>query len=285
MSDAIKIMLDKYDLQSISDYENALKEIIQEIALLGFWRSKFFEKAAFYGGTALRIMYGLDRFSEDIDFSLLKPDPDFSIASYAKAVSEELSAFGFKVSVTRKDKNVDTNIESAFIKGGTIQNLFTIDAPSDIAKKTHINKSLKIKLEIDIDPPSGFTTEAKYLLNPIPFSVNTYTLPSLFAGKMHALLCRVWKNRVKGRDWYDFIWYLRKNVSINLAHLEQRMKQSGHLDISDTLTKEKLKSLYVDKVNSTDFELAKKDVFPFIKDADTLAVWSKDFFMQMGEKL
>lgn len=285
MNSAIKTMLDRYNLKSADDYENALKEIIQEIALLGLWRAKFFEKAAFYGGTAFRLLYGLDRFSEDIDFSLLKPDHNFKIDEYAIALRDELSSFGFSVIVERKDKSFESNIESAFIKAGTLKNLITIEAPSQLLKKLSNSKTLKVKIEVDIEPPSGFETEAKYLLNPIPFSVNTYKIPYLFAGKMHAILCREWKTRVKGRDWYDFVWLVGKNTRLNLKHLENRMHQTGHLLQNDILSKEKFLELLDHRIENVDFEKAKNDVAPFLKDQGAVLVWSKNFFREVEKRV
>jgi len=145
MNDAVNIMLDRYSCSSVNDYENALKEIIQEIALLGLWRSKFFEKAAFYGGSALRILYGLDRFSEDLDFSLLKKDEVFSLADYCRAVEDELNSFGFSVTVEKKEKKSKTNIDSAFIKAGTLKNMIVIDIPQSVRKKTDQGKVMKVR--------------------------------------------------------------------------------------------------------------------------------------------
>jgi len=164
MNEAVKVMLDRYNCHSINDYENALKEIIQEIALLGFWRSKFFERAAFYGGSALRILYGLDRFSEDLDFSLLKYDKSFSLVDYCKAVEDELKSFGFSVTTEKKEKKYKTNIDSAFIKAGTLKNMIVIDIPDFIEKRIHSGKLIKIKLEVDKAPPGDFRTEAKLSL-------------------------------------------------------------------------------------------------------------------------
>lgn len=278
-------MLDRYNLKSADDYENALKEIIQEIALLGLWRAKFFEKAAFYGGTALRLLYGLDRFSEDIDFSLLKSDQNFRIDDYAVTLRDELSSFGFSVIVERKDKSFESNIESAFIKAGTLKNFITIEAPSQLLKKLSNTKTLKVKIEVDIEPPSGFETEAKYLLNPIPFSVNTYKIPYLFAGKMHAILCREWKTRVKGRDWHDFVWLVGKNARLNLKHLENRMRQTGHLLQNDILSKKKFLELLDQRIENVDFEKAKNDVAPFLKDQGAVLVWSKSFFREVAKRV
>lgn len=285
MNEAIRIMMNRYTLTSLNDYENALKEIIQEIALLGLWRSKFFEKAAFYGGSALRILYGLDRFSEDLDFSLLETDIHFSINKYCKAVTDELSSFGFHVTVQSKTKNTVTNIDSAFVKTNTLNNLITIDIPESFTDRLHSGKLLKIKLEIDTDPPGHFKTEAKYIFQPIPFSINTFTLPHLFAGKMHAILCRTWQNRVKGRDWYDLVWYVGKGVTISLKHLESRMRQTGHLKEKETLTEPALKQLLYKQISNTDFSQAVNDIQPFIKDSSRLEIWSKDFFNAVCEKM
>lgn len=281
MDNAINSMMARYNLKSADDYENALKEIIQEIALLGLWRSKFFEKAAFYGETALRILYGLDRFSEDIDFSLLWPDKSFVITDYLSALQIELASFGFFTEVYYKDKKSVSSIESAFIKAGTLKNLLMVETPDRYLKKISNTKALKIKIEVDIDPPMGFETEAKYLLNPISFSVNTYRIPYLFAGKMHAILCRKWKTRVKGRDWYDFVWYIRNNSGLNLRHLGDRMKQSGQLLQSDVLDREKFLEIIRRQIEEVDFEKAKQDVLPFLKDPDSVRIWSRSFFKEI----
>lgn len=285
MNDAVSSMLAKYKCQSVEDYENALKEIIQEIALLGLWRAKFFEKAAFYGGTALRIFHGLDRFSEDLDFSLLKPSQAFDLARYLDSAKNELASFGLNAEIKKREKKTQGAIQSAFIKTGTLSNMLMIELPDRMIKKIPSNRLIKIKLEVDTDPPGGFETEAKYLLVPIPFSVALYKLPDLFAGKMHAILCREWKSRVKGRDWYDFVWYVGKDVPVNLKHLGERMKQTGHLDKNAELTKEKLVSMLIQKIDRVDFTAAKKDVMPSIKDPSSVAIWSKDFFGEVAKRM
>lgn len=285
MNDAVKIMLDKYNCNSVDDYENALKEIIQEIALLGLWRSKFFEKAAFYGGSALRILYGLNRFSEDLDFSLLEKNMHFSFGNYSAAIENELKGFGFSCIVEKKEKIINSNIDSVFVKAGTQKNMIVVDIPEAISKKIYSGKVMKIKLEIDKEPPLDFCVEAKYLLLPVPFSVNTYALPYLFSGKMHALLCRSWGQRVKGRDWYDFVWYVGKKIPVSLKHLESRMRQSNHLGKKDVLNGSTFKQMLYNKIESTDFLNAKKDVRNLIKDTSVLDLWSKDFFKAVCDKV
>ncbi|MHC4874170.1 MAG: nucleotidyl transferase AbiEii/AbiGii toxin family protein [Planctomycetota bacterium] len=285
MHEAVRQMLSKYTCITKDDYVNALREILQEIALLGLWRSKFFEHAAFYGGTALRILYGLDRFSEDLDFSLLKPDPDFSLNSFSKALQKEITSFGFTVEYENKEKEVQTNIESAFLKANTTQQLITIEANNDIVEKIHSNEKLKIKLEVDTDPPAGFEVENKYLLAPIPFSVNTFSLPDLFAGKLHAVLCRKWKNRVKGRDWYDMIWYAAYHPQVRLSHLQKRMLQSGHRNKENQLTMSELIARLTESIENLDIDQARQEVSLFVKDQQSLEVWSKDFFLAVIQKV
>jgi predicted nucleotidyltransferase component of viral defense system len=285
MNEALEFMLSRYDCVSRKDYENAFKEIIQEIALLGLWRSKFFEKAAFYGGTALRILYRLDRFSEDLDFSLLSKDLDFSLTEHLNAIQEELQAMGLEVTIEDKIKTQNSAIKSAFIKTGTKKNLLKIKVPVEIHNIIHRDELLRIKLEVDVNPPGLFTTEAKLLLVPIPFSVNTYVSSDLFAGKMHAILCRPWKTRIKGRDWYDLVWYIAREIPVNLQHLEKRMQQTKHWQNEQKLNHDALISLLRKKINEIDFEKAKEDVIPFLKNTDSILIWSKDFFMQLVERL
>ena len=183
MNDAIARMLHRYECQSVEDHVRALREIMQEIALRGLWRSKFFEKAAFYGGTALRILYGMDRFSEDLDFSLLRPTTDFELSRYSAAVERELRSFGFEARMTTREKKEESPVQSAFLKANTLKHLLTIKRDEKADWPIPREQMLKIKVEVDTDPPPGFSTENKFILQPIPFSVRTFVLPDLFAEK------------------------------------------------------------------------------------------------------
>jgi len=273
----IEQMLKRYELNTIHDHENALKEIIQEVILLGLWRSKFYEKAVFYGGSALRILYKLDRFSEDLDFSLIAPEKGFDIKKYLGAVKSELELWDFEVSTEEKNKRNESTIDSAFIKANTLIHLLKID----VNLKTHKNAVMKIKLEVDQDPAIGFASELKYHLHPIPFTIKTMALPSLFAGKMHALLCRTRRTNIKGRDWYDLIWFVKNNIPCDLYYLKNKMAQTGHIDVSEALTKEKLIEFLSGKIKEIDFDLAKSDVEPFLKNLgqrEELSLWSDAFF-------
>lgn len=285
MHEAVARMLARYEPKSIDDSVCALREIIQEVALLGLWRAKFFEHAAFYGGTALRILYGLDRFSEDLDFSLLAPATDFDLAKYTAFLEEELLAFGFNVRVELVDKAVKSAVQSAFLKGNTRNELLVIEAGEEMARQVPAGQVLKIKVEVDTDPPPGFASHTRYLLHPIPFAVRCYVLPDLFAGKMHALLFRRWKDRVKGRDWYDFVWYAANHPEMNLGHLEQRMRQTGHWKGGQSLSQQAFSELLNETINRLDVDQARKDVAPYVKDRQALDIWSRDFFRDVAGRI
>jgi len=279
MNPALERLLQRHAPETPMAWVNALREVVQELALLGLWRSKFYEHTAFYGGTALRVFHRLPRFSEDMDFTLLEPDPEFDLAPHLEAIRTELASFGFSFAVEPRIKVVESAIESAFLKGNTRNNLLEIGAPEQLQDRFPGNQKLKIKLELDTQPPPGAETTVLTQLLPIPFQVKLYTLPCLFAGKLHAVLCRKWKTRVKGRDFYDFIWYLADDVPVHLQHLQQRMEQTGHWPAGKELDEAALKTLLRERFSVIDFDQAKADVQPFIRDADELALWSTDFFL------
>ena len=278
MNEAVARMLARYERRRVEDDVKALREILQEIALLGLWRSRFFERAAFYGGTALRILYGMDRYSEDLDFSLLKPAAEFDLSRYCNALEKEIRSFGFDATVTGKSKSVQSAIQSAFLKADTLKHLLVINTTEALTASIPPGQVLKIKIEVDTDPPPGFDTETRFLLQPIPFSVRAFALPDMFAGKMHAVLCRSWKNRVKGRDWYDLVWYAANHPQLHLKHLEQRMIQSGHLKKTEKLTPEKLSVIEKTVIQKLDVGQARKEVEPFVKDPETLTKCHQEFF-------
>ncbi|OGT46341.1 MAG: hypothetical protein A3E82_08875 [Gammaproteobacteria bacterium RIFCSPHIGHO2_12_FULL_38_11] len=267
-----------YECQTVLDQENALKEIAQEIALMALSRSGFFRVAAFQGGTCLRILYGLERFSEDLDFVLDKPDTSFNWDIYIKSMRDEFRVYGYTLEVTSKAK-VDKPVRTAFLKADSEGGLLIIkDARTNRPK-------LQIKLEIDTNPPKGSSYELKYLDFPLPYSVQTQDLPSLFASKCHALLCR---NHIKGRDWYDFLWYVSRNTLINFSLLSSAIKQAGpwagkHEIVSPEWLIKELRL----KINSIDWDVAKKDVSRFLRprELSTLDLWAKDFFESRVDKL
>lgn len=279
----MKEWIAEYQPKNEDDVLSAMREIMQEIALAGLSRTDFFKKAAFYGGTALRIFYSLDRFSEDLDFSLLEADSNFSLEPYFVAILDEFTAQGMSVTIREKDKKIETAIESAFLKSETIWKELILE---DIVRQTGIksNKSVKIKIEVDRKPPLGFTTEEKLLLRPFSFYVKSFTKPSLFAGKMHALLYRKWKSRIKGRDWYDMEWYIRKGIPLDLNHFLKRAKDTGDW-LGDSITQAQVIQLLTYKINSVNIEQVKEDVIRFIPDAKVLDIWSTDYFLDLIGKL
>ncbi|MBX2969916.1 MAG: nucleotidyl transferase AbiEii/AbiGii toxin family protein [Cyclobacteriaceae bacterium] len=279
----IKEWLAEYNPANKNEAHTALREIMQEVALAGLYRSGFFEKAAFYGGTALRIFYKLDRFSEDLDFSLLEPNPNFSLDRYMVAIHDEFESLGMEVSIKDKKKTKESQVESAFLKSETLWKELILES---MLPQTGLNQpvNITIKIEVDTLPPGGFETEEKLLLKPFSFYVKCFSLPFLFAGKMHALLFRKWKNNVKGRDWYDLEWYIKNKVSMSLAHFIERAKSSGDL-LTRSCSEETVRELLSEKIETIDFERMKADVIRFIPDSHRLDLWSPKYFHDLASHL
>lgn len=278
-------MLEDYRKDEAISQADKLREILQQTALLGLARHHFFEHAIFYGGTALRILYGLDRYSEDLDFSLLKPSSEFDFHPFLEGMRVELESMGFRLNVAIQKKNLESGIWSAFLKTNTLELLLSIDELSK-PKGIHPEQKIQIKLEIDTDPPVfGLPIETKLVKNPIPFYVTTFRMMDLCAGKVHAALCRAWRNRVKGRDWYDLIWYIQGGIPVNLAYLRAKMIQTRHLSSEEIFDEKELKRRLRQKINEVDWKLAKADVMPFIQDKRRLDLWSQQFFLDLIEHL
>jgi predicted nucleotidyltransferase component of viral defense system len=281
----IQQMINKYNPITLEDKKNAIKEVLQEVVLAGLSKTDFFTHAAFYGGTALRIFYGMDRFSEDLDFSLLVADDTFDINKYSKPISNIVNSLGLNFEVSKKDKPNDSNIDSAFIKGNIRETLITIYPDSVDSNQIINNEKIIIKFEVDVNPPKYADTEVKYRLLPFPYQVRVYDQKSLFAGKIHAVIARSWKNRVKGRDLYDYIYYLSLDTKVNLKHLEARLKQTKTIEEEINLTRELLIEILEKRFEHIDFEMAKSDIKPFIKDQSTLDIWSSDFFKSISKNI
>ena len=264
-------MLGRYEIKTGQEKRNAINEVMQEIALAGLYRGGFFDKAAFYGGTCLRVFHGLPRFSEDMDFSLTEKNVEFNIENYFPAVIEEFKASGREVLITKKEKKVQTKVESAFLNDNTEM--------YDLSFKTE--KEIKIKIEVDTDPPLGFLTEQKLSLMPFSFMTRCFTLSDLYAGKMHALIFRNYKSRVKGRDWYDFEWYVRHDIPLNFPHFQIRAKEFNGLDIDN----EEFIKMLKEKIGTTDINMVKRDVMPFIQNPAELDIWSNDYFLQLADRI
>lgn len=271
MNEIYRQMLSAYDLTTTQQQRNATFEVNQQVILAGLYHGGFFDEAAFYGGTCLRIFYGLQRFSEDMDFSLLTQSADFDFTQYFQPIIDEFALVGRAVEIVKKDKKNFGSVESAFLKDNT--DVYDV--------MFHTEKSIKIKIEVDTKPPLNFSTEQKLLLLPESILVRCFTPSSLFAGKMHALVYRQWKNRVKGRDWYDFEWYIRNNIPLNFSHLRERVLQFNGEDISKEQFLEKLKL----RLSSADIRQVKSDVLPFVRNPKELDIWSNDYFIQLAAML
>ncbi len=278
----IKECLDEYRPGDKQEAEHARREIMQEVALAGLQRSGFFEVAAFYGGTALRIFHKLNRFSE-LDFSLLKANSNFSLEPYLKGIITEFAAAGMEISVKENKKTAQTNVNSAFLKSETIWKELTLEGA---IPQLGLNQTpaIKIKLEVDRQPPLGFETEEKLLLRPFSFYVKCFTLPDLFAGKMHALLFRKWGNRVKGRDWYDMEWYIKKKFPLHLEHFRLRAEDSQDW-IKTTLSKDEFRQLLNQRIDTISFDSMRNDIVRFIPDASVLKIWSPAYFKDLAKHI
>ena len=261
-------MLSAYDMATEQQKRNAIFEVNQQVILAGLYNGGFFDVAAFYGGTCLRIFHGLQRFSEDMDFSLLTSDDEFDFTKYFQPIIDEFAIVGHEVEIKKKDKKGFGKVESAFLKDNT--DVYDVSFQTD--------KSIKIKIEVDTQPPLNFRTEQKLLLQPHSFMTRCFTLPDLFAGKMHALVYRGWKNRVKGRDWYDFEWYVRHNIPLDFAHLAERVRQFNNAEIGQ----EEFMSQLKERLATANINQVKSDVLPFVRNPKELDIWSNDYFVQLA---
>ncbi|MFA9391411.1 MAG: nucleotidyl transferase AbiEii/AbiGii toxin family protein [Prolixibacteraceae bacterium] len=273
MADLFNQMLSRYEIRTKDEKLNALHEVMQQVTLAGLHRGGFFNNAAFYGGTCLRIFHKLPRFSEDMDFSLLQKDDSFNVENYFESILGEFKSLGREVVIEKRYKKMETPIESAFLKDST--DIYNV--------KFQTERMVKIKIEVDKDPPLLFSTENRLLLHPYSFMTKCFTLPDLFAGKMHALIFRKWKSRIKGRDWYDFEWYVRNGIKLDFIHFKERAAQSENdLNMKDLSVKDFM-NLLKEKLSSMDIERVKEDVRPFIKNSNDMEIWSTDYFLQLAD--
>lgn len=284
MNNILNQMLEKYEIKNIQDETNAMKEIIQEIVICGLSRGGFFDEAAFYGGTALRIFYGLNRFSEDLDFALLKPNKNFDLTKYFSYIEKEVQAYGLNLKVKTKEKTKDSNILSAFLKGDTKEHILIFFSNNNIQNNNSM-KDIKIKFEVDINPPAGAKYEFKYKLLPSPHQVRLYDEASLFAGKIHAILCRNWNYRTKGRDLYDYIFYLARDISVNLDLVKEKLMDSNFISKDEEFNLNILKAMLNEKFREINYTDAKEDVIAFINDTESLNLWSDEFFIEITKNL
>jgi hypothetical protein len=274
----IEERLKTYHASTIEDEEHALKEILQEIALYSLANTNFFDKAIFHGGTALRILYGLPRFSEDLDFLLKNSNPQFKWEPYVNAIIAGCKQFGVSPEVTDKSR-VNNTIKKMFLKDDSVGKIL------DLSFAHHPGRKLAIKFEIDTNPPQGSLLDVKFLEFPLDCSVTTQDLSSSFAGKCHALLCREY---IKGRDWYDFSWYIARKIIPNFIFLENALEQQGPwANQGIAVTETWFIKVMQQKIKSIDWNQAVADVAGFLnaQDRRSLSLWSVDFFLDKLNKL
>lgn len=267
-------MLARYELKSLQESERAVREILQEIALVGLWRGRFFDQAAFYGGTALRILFGLDRFSEDLDFTLLEPHREFKWAPFEEHIVQEIRSYGFEVHFQHKEKRHESAIRSAFLKTNTLEALLKVSGSPADGARLHPTALIRIKIEVDTDPLAGFEVDQHYLRQPIAVPIPAVALPDLFAAKLHAAMYRTWQKRVKGRDWYDVIWFARRKTPLRLSYLQAWMRKSGALAESEQLSPEMARTKAKERLQEIDLQAAMDDVRPFVKDPAAVETWT-----------
>ncbi|MBR1545419.1 MAG: nucleotidyl transferase AbiEii/AbiGii toxin family protein [Prevotella sp.] len=263
--------LSHYNVNDAKSKQNAIYEITQQVILSGLHRGGFFDRSAFYGGTCLRLFYQLPRFSEDMDFSLLAPDEHFNFENYFQPIIDEFSQIGRVVEIKKKDKKMFGRVDSAFLKDTT--DVYNVSFQTE--------KTTKIKIEVDTMPPLQFHTEQKLLSFPQSLMIRCFTLPDLYAGKMHALVFRNWKTRVKGRDWYDFEWYVRHRVPLDFNHLQERIREFNGTEMS----REEFISMLRTRLSTTDIEAVKLDVAHFVINPQELDIWSNDYFLQLADMI
>lgn len=272
--DMIQSRLDSYACVSQRDSERALREIAQEIILGGLSRTEFFKKAIFHGGTCLRICHGLQRFSEDLDFALREPDCDFNLEYFLEKIIQELEAYGLNLTIQDRSK-ADRAVKKAFLKDNSLGKILELHHESQSGPL----RMIKIKVEVDTNPAEGGVYQSYHSNFPFAYTVITHDMPSLFAGKTHALLCREY---IKGRDWYDFLWYMNHSISMNWSLLQSSLYQNGcweglDLEINEAWWRKEMER----KICSLDWNLVTRDVSNFIRpdEEQSLERWNQEFFL------
>ncbi|MCD8200892.1 MAG: nucleotidyl transferase AbiEii/AbiGii toxin family protein [Clostridia bacterium] len=280
--DVVSSMLSNFPAKTKKDRINSLRQVIQEIILYGLSKADFFDIAAFYGGTALRIFHGLDRFSEDLDFSLLNKDMSFSFNSYWEAIHAVLKAYGINFS-EEKDEGVKDNTYTVYAKANLRELLHTF-FPDNLKEGTAANEKLTIKINVNVNPPHGGMYEYKTRVRPAMYSVRLFDMPSLFASKISAILTRNFKNNEKGRDFYDYLFYIGRNTDINMDFLKnsvsapEKTKYNEAVRNSPDFTWGFLLKLLEERFSEIKFEIAKNDMSGFIDDISVLDSWNEENF-------
>lgn len=282
---AIEEIIKLYNPKTIDENKSILREIIQSIVLVGLSKTDFFKKASFYGGTALRIFYNLNRYSEDLDFTLNYVDDKFTLEPYIESIKNVSKSYGLDLEISVKKKQVSSPVESAFAKLNTYQTSINLKLNEKLTKLLHKDEVLKVKFEIDCEPAVGFKTENRWIDIPEFAPIIVLDEASLFAGKIHAILCRNYKNTVKGRDFYDFLFYVKRGTSPNLEYLKNKLVNTGKISENDLFDIDVLKEMLINRFKQVDFEQVKDDTKRFIINSEDLSYYCSDLFIQMVQKI
>ncbi|MCI2111374.1 MAG: nucleotidyl transferase AbiEii/AbiGii toxin family protein [Bacilli bacterium] len=285
MNNILDELVSDYKPGTLDETKSALREIAQSIVLVGLSKGDFFKKASFYGGTALRLFYGLDRFSEDLDFTLRRPDPSFSLQPFFPFVEDAAASYGIHMSIERKPKVIASPVESAFGKLKTYETFLALSVPSSWPNRLHRDEKIKVEFEVDKKPALGFAEESKWLPRPEFAPISVLDAPSLFAGKLHAVLSRKYKMTVKGRDYYDFLFFIGKGISPNLEYLRNRLVDSYAIGKNDVFDLSTLKRMLHERFAAVDFKAAVKDASRFVESPQKFGVWSREMFDSLAEQI
>ena len=281
----IEDLINSYNPKTLDETKMILRELLQQIVLIGLSKANFFKYASFYGGTALRIFYALNRYSEDLDFTLNQKDETFTLEPFTKKIKEVAEGYGIKLDIETKSKKVLTPIESAFAKLNTYQTFIALKLDDSLTNLLHKDETIKVKFEVDCNPALGFTCDSKWIDDPEFANVKVLDIESLFAGKIHAILCRNYKNNVKGRDYYDFLFYIKKRVKPNLIYLKNKLVESGTINENDNFDINILKIMLKERFESVNFNQVKQDAERFVINNEDLSYFSKDLFIDLLDRL
>jgi predicted nucleotidyltransferase component of viral defense system len=255
------------------EQENVLQELMQHYVLSSLSRAGLFLEAMFHGGTCLRIVCGMNRFSEDLDFLLKQPNPSFRWQGYLESVRKDCAQEGIPFEVQDKSQ-AGTAVQKAFLKTDSIGKILVLDLPFE----RYQARKIRIKLEIDTNPPAGSTFTTNYITFPVTAPMTTQSLESGFALKLHALLCRSY---VKGRDWYDFVWYAARKTRPDLDLLRHALHQQGPWAGQQiTVTMRWVQENMETAIRRIGWTAARDDVQRFLplREQEGLRAWSADFF-------
>lgn len=282
---SLYVLLQQAGYAQIDNSEYVVHELLQELSLFTLSKTDFFSNVAFNGGTALRIFHNLDRFSEDLDFSLIDKNVNCDLTYYGNKIKSGLEAFGIKAQIEEKKDKLTTGIEVAYLKFNKREIYDLCFKDNDKTNKLHRDELIKIKIEVDTKPADYASFENLYKFKPLPYEVCLYDKPTLFAGKIHAVLCRSWGERFKGRDLYDYWYYIANKTELNLPYLSEKLRNSGHIGQDDECSIEDIKDMLCERFKQINYEDAKKDVASFLTNNYPLDIWSPNFFIAMTQEI